>query len=312
MENNLPTNMFSCLAFSPDFKRQPVCFAGTEHTLMVSTDGGKNWLDALTSLGMTEPVAITTIISVPQPAKPPLLVAGIVGGFLRSEDSGQTWQVVPCGSPPPVITALAAAGSANLYAGTAEDGILVSQDGGNKWVRWNFGLLDWHIFSIAVLPAAGGGQVILAGTETGLFRSSNNGRAWREVDFPDDVGAVLSLGVSSSSFGSEMPVLYAGTEMGALYCSQDGGHHWGRVAEGIFEAEISVLAASGDSVLAASHEQLMISRDRGGTWKAWNDTEAIAGSILSIAAPEGLDSGQPVLVGTNGNIYLIYEEKAAA
>jgi photosystem II stability/assembly factor-like uncharacterized protein len=305
MENDLRNYMFSCLAFSPDFKRQPFCFAGTEHTLLVSRDGGLNWQDALTSLGLVEPVAITAVLSIPQPTKQPLLVAGMVGGFLRSEDGGQTWQVVPCGSPPPVITALAASGHANLYAGTAEDGILVSQDGGNKWVRWNFGLLDWHIFSIAVLPAANASQVVLAGAETGLFRSTNNGRAWREVDFPDDVGAVLALGISSPG---EQLVMYAGTETGALFCSQDGGQTWAPVAEGIFEGEISVLVASGDSVLAASHEQLMVSHDRGRTWKTWNTEAQVAGSILSISAPQGLDSGQHVLVGTNGNIYLISEE----
>jgi len=306
MENDLRNNMYSCLAFSPDFKRQPVCFAGTQHTLLVSKDGGSNWQDALTSLGLAEPVAITALLSLTQPTKPPLLVAGMVGGFLRSEDGGQTWQAVPCGSPLPVITALAASGSVNLYAGTAEDGILVSQDGGNKWVRWNFGLVDWHIFSIALLPATGGGQATLvAGAESGLFRSTNNGHAWREVDFPEDVGAVLTLGVSSAG---DQAVIYAGAESGALFCSQNDGHTWAPVAEGIFEAEVSVLVASGNSVLVASHEQLMVSHDRGRSWKAWNTEAQIAGSILSLAAPQGLDSSQPVLVGTNGNIYRIYEK----
>jgi len=309
MENDLRNYMFSCLTFLPDFKSNPVCFAGTEHSLLVSKDGGENWQDALVSLGSTEPVAITSVLSVPQPAQPPLLIAGIVGGFLRSQDSGQTWQVISSGSPPPVITALAASGGGNLFAGSADDGIFVSQDGGNKWVRWNFGLLDWHIFSIAVLPptndGTGGGQdVLLAGTESGIFRSTNNGRAWREVDFPDDVGAVLSLSVSSTS---QQPVIYAGSETGALFCSQDGGFTWTHIASGIFQTEISVLIASGNSVLAASHKQLMVSHDCGSTWKAWNTTEQVTGSILSIAAPQGLDSGQPVLVGTNGNIYLLYE-----
>jgi photosystem II stability/assembly factor-like uncharacterized protein len=309
MENDLHNYMFSCLAFSPDFKQHPVCFAGTEHTLLVSNDGGKNWQDALTALGAPEPVAITAVLNVPQASQPPLLVAGIVGGFLRSQDGGHNWQVIQAGSPPPVITALAASpqvGSANLYAGTADDGIFVSQDGGNKWARWNFGLLDWHIFSIVVLPSAGGDQdVLLVGAESGIFRSTNNGRAWREVDFPDDVGAVLALGVSTAG---QQPVIYAGAETGALFCSQDGGFTWVQVARGVFESEISVLVASGNSVLVASHEQLMVSHDYGSTWKAWNSTEEVNGSILSLAAPEGLDSGQPVLVGTNGNIYLVYEE----
>jgi photosystem II stability/assembly factor-like uncharacterized protein len=307
MENENSNYMFSCLAFSPDFKRQPVCYAGTEQTLLVSRDGGSNWQDALTSLGLTEPVAVTAVICTPQPTHPPVWIAGIVGGFLRSQDDGRTWQAIPAGPPPPVITSLAASGRANLYAGTAEDGIFVSRDGGSHWEPSNSGLLDCHIFSIAVLPVSAEEQAtLLAGTESGIFRSTDNGRAWSTVDFPDGVGAVLALGVSSAG---EQPAIYAGTETGALFCSQDGGWSWAATAVGIFEAEISVLVASGTSVLAASHEQLIVSHDRGATWKAWNDTEAVGGSILSIAAPEGLDSGQPVLVGTKGNIYLIYEEQ---
>jgi len=310
MENENSHYMFSCVAFSPDFKRHPLCFAGTQQTLLVSRDGGINWQDALTSLGLTEPVAVTAVMCVPQRTHPAVWIAGIVGGFLRSQDYGRTWQAIQAGPPAAVITSLAACGSANLYAGTAEDGIFVSRDGGSQWESSNSGLLDRHIFSMAVLPAgAKGPAALLAGAESGIFRSTDDGRAWSKVDGlpPGGVGAVLALGASPAG---DPPAIYAGTETGALFSSQDGGISWAATAVGIFETEISVLVASGNSVLAASHEQLMRSHDGGQTWKAWNSTEAVGGSILSIAAPQGLDSGQPVLVGTNGNIYRIFEEQA--
>jgi photosystem II stability/assembly factor-like uncharacterized protein len=305
MENDLDNLMFNSLAFSPDFKHDRLCFAGTERTLFVSKDGGRNWLDALVSLGFAGNVAITALLCVPQPGKPPLVIGGMVGGFLRSEDNGQSWQVIPCGSPEPVPTALAASQDGILYAGTADDGILVSHNGGRAWVRWNFGLLDWHIFSIVVLPAADGIQPILAGTESGIFRSVNKGRAWREVDFPLDLGAVLSLAAAPDGDGK---IVFAGTETGDLLRSTDGGQSWEAIAPGVFDSEISVLAVSGGSLLAASHERLLVSHDLGGTWKDWNGSESISGSILSLVAPQGLDSGQPLVVGTNGNIYLIARE----
>jgi photosystem II stability/assembly factor-like uncharacterized protein len=301
MEINLGNYLISSLALAPD---NALYFVGTEHSLFVSQDAGQTWQDALASLALNEPVAITTVLCVPQAGKAPLVVAGMLGGLLRSEDGGQTWQFISAGSPAPIITALVATNAANLYAGTSEDGIFVSQDGGRKWVRWNFGLLDWHIFSMASVRSPNGNISILSGAESGLFNSVNNGRAWREVDFPEDVGAVLALAVAPDAH--ESPV-FAGTEQGALLRSQDGGHSWARIAEGVFDAEISALIVSGGAVLAASGEHLCISHDWGDTWKEWNAQVVFPGSIMAVAAPGGLGAGAALLVACGVSIFTILE-----
>ena len=253
---------------------------------------------------MSEPVTITSVLCVPQAGKAPLVVAGTLGGFLRSEDGGQTWQFISAGSPAPIVSALAASDAANLFAGTSEDGVFVSRDGGRNWARWNFGLLDWHIFSLASVRSPNGKITILSGVESGLFSSVNNGRTWREVDFPEDMGAVLALGVDQDT--DESPV-FAGTEQGALFRSQDRGLSWAKIAEGVFDDEISALIVSGASILAASGEHMRISHDCGDTWKEWNNQVVFPGSILTVAAPYGLNSGAELLVACEGSIFRIPE-----
>jgi photosystem II stability/assembly factor-like uncharacterized protein len=301
MEINLGNYLISSMALNPDKSH---LFVGTEQGLFVSQDAGQTWQDALASLALKEPVVITTIVCIPQEGKAPLIVAGTMGGFLRSEDGGQTWQFVSAGTPAPLISALAAADTAKMVAGTSEDGVLVSQDGGLSWVRWNFGLLDWHIFSLVSVRGPDGKITILSGVESGLFSSVNGGRAWREVDFPEDAGAVLALGVAQDA--EEAPI-FAGTEQGALFRSQDRGYSWERIAEGVFDAEISGLIVSGVSVLVASGEYLRISHDRGDTWKDWNSQVLFPGSIHTVAAPGGLKSGAELLVACEGRIFRIAE-----
>ena len=143
MENDLRNYMFSCLTFLPDFKSNPVCFAGTEHSLLVSKDGGENWQDALVSLGSTEPVAITSVLSVPQPDQPPLLIAGIVGGFLRSQDGGQTWQLQPSGTQK-YLTAIHFSDAQHGWAAGAQNTILKTADGGQTWTKVDDDLKNWR------------------------------------------------------------------------------------------------------------------------------------------------------------------------
>ncbi len=302
MDINLGDAQVSSLALSPEFQIDRLGFAGTNLGLLVTRDGGQTWQDALASLGLEAPLPVTSVIYVPRQMKAARVVAGIYGGFLQSEDNGQTWQVISPASPPAVVTALAAAQNGDLYAGTAQDGIFIAQDGG-KWIRWNFGLLDWHIFCVAAVRWADGSQVCFAGVETGVFYSLNSGRAWHETDFPIDAGAVLSLAVSEES-----ERVFAGTETGSLFRSRDRGRSWERISEGVFRAEISALILDGDRLLAASGNKLLVSHDGGESWREWNAQAQVTGAILSAAIHSGPGTGALLFAGsTDGKIHVISE-----
>jgi hypothetical protein len=50
-------------------------------------------------------------------------------------------------------------------------------------------------------------------------------------------------------------------------------------------------------ILVAVAEDLLISRDGGDSWSDWQPGHSFSQGIASVLAPEGLDTGAPVLVG---------------
>ncbi len=146
------------------------------------------------------------------------IFVGLSGGILYTRDAGKTWFSGKMPSPPPVIACLAV--SPNyihdeiILAGSMEDGVLRSADRGQSWSAWNFGLLDLGVMSLAISPDFAEDETVFAGTESSLFRSTNGGRAWREVELPSGYDPVMSLACSPDF--SQQPgrrgILFAGTE----------------------------------------------------------------------------------------------------
>jgi hypothetical protein len=305
METILKDVVVSSLAVDPANSEIPTCcYAGTASGIYRSQDGGTTWHETTTSLGIETNIIISSIISVPSSRGPALVLAGSSGAVLRSEDSCSSWQVTAVGDPPAEVTALAAGTDGILYAGTAEDGVFFSADRGKNWLCWNFGLLDLHVFSLAILPAADGAYEVLAGTETGIFVSFDRGRSWRETDFPFDIGAVLALAVTTIS---SRPVIFAGTEAGTLFRLVSEQKTWEPVAPGLFDAEISAIACADHLVLAASGLQINLSRDAGDHWERLTAAAPFADPILALAVIQ--QPGLSVLAAGTGGIYRINSQQ---
>ena len=104
-----------------------------------------------------------------------------------------------------------------------------------------------------------------AGAESGLFRSTNGGRAWREVDFPLDDAPVLSLAVAENG------TIFAGTESRGLYRSGDRGRTWEQIGSEQIAAPVNALVIAPDSSLwALLSDSLIVSNDARDTWTAHN------------------------------------------
>jgi photosystem II stability/assembly factor-like uncharacterized protein len=161
-----------------------------------------------------------------------------------------------------------------VLAGTLEDGLFRSEDRGGTWFPANFGLLDLHVLSLAHV-VDGERRVFLAGTETGVFRSTNGGRAWRETDFAMDYGPVLCLAAGPAQ------TVYAGTESAGLLVSTDAGKTWTPARIGLDGAVNQVVVGAG-ALLILHDDALLVSRD-GGAWEPW--TEALGGGVTAVAAP---------------------------
>jgi hypothetical protein len=170
-------------------------------------------------------------------------------------------------------------------------------------VIWNFGLLDLNILSMAISPEFATDETIFVGTETGVFRSTNGGRAWRETEFPMEPAPVISLAISPGYAQDGM--VAAGTESHGLFYSDDKGKTWKRLGEEAVTGAVNAISLSPEfpakpHMLAMLDEALLISRDAGQSWADWKDGLCIEQGTASLATPHGLDPGAPLLVGLVG------------
>jgi photosystem II stability/assembly factor-like uncharacterized protein len=292
------------LAASPSFAQDGICFAARGSGLYRSEDGGQTWQPAYGALDLKAPLPTMAVAVSPGFASDRTVFAGVPGGILRSFDGGATWDVVQLPSPPPVISTLVISPDyvrdGILLASTVEDGVFNTSNRGGHWVAWNFGLLDLNTICMAISPDFARDETLFVGTDSGIFRSTNGGRAWREVDFSLELAPVLSLALSPAY--SEDSILFAGTESQGLYRSDDGGRSWLRLGGDVISEAVNGILLSPDfptkaDVLIMLSETLLLSRDGGQSWSEWGGAVQFSESLACVAAPQGLDPDDPLLVG---------------
>jgi photosystem II stability/assembly factor-like uncharacterized protein len=298
---------------SPYFEKNGICFAARETGLVRSEDGGETWHSAYDSLQLVSPLPTTCVVCpvkhFPQngsSSSDEIVFAGTNGGVLRSLDNGRNWTAAILRTPSPLVTALAIsptyAQDQTIFAATVEDGVFRSIDQGAEWAAWNFGLYDKNIFCLAASPNFANDHVVYAGTESGVFRSKNGAHSWQETNFSADFAPVLSLALSPMNEDVALGdgLIFVGTESCGVFCSGDKGKTWDCLLE--VDEPVNGIILSPDfpakpHILISLGDKLMVSRDKGKSWKSWQTGLVFEDGLASMAAPLGLDEGSPLLVG---------------
>ena len=103
-----------------------------------------------------------------------------------------------------------------LFAGTNGNGVFISKNSGIDWTSVNTGLNNLYVKALVISDTN-----IFAGTDSGIYRSTNNGARWILIKTTDN--AVECFAIASSDVGGKN--LFALTSQN-IYRSTNNGEDW--------------------------------------------------------------------------------------
>jgi len=213
-----------------------------------------------------------------------VIYVGTGSGVFRSLDDGASWQLSGLAGERVLALAIDPVTPGRLYAGVdatsgtrGDGGVFVSADGGVTWTPARDGLEDpsyplesqyFHfqpVLSLLVNPNGSG--TVWAGTDDGLFTSSDGGATWAHSAFDDPVEVLAA---------SRNVVLAAVRDERRLYRSVDAGMTWSQLVVDLAQAsggtplglvvDIAVAAQDPDVVFVITDEEIFRSDDGGAHW----------------------------------------------
>jgi titin len=226
------------LAISPNYAIDATVFAGTyDAGIYKSTDGGQSWTQMNSGLA-TANKSISSLAISPNYATDSTIFAGVndpyyssTNGMYKSTDEGQSW--TQSGQYMHVYSLAVSpnyASDATIFVGTMVLGVYKSTDGGQNWTY--SGLTGTDVYSLAVSPNYASDATVFAGTygAYGLYRSTNRGQSWSQMNNGLTNSIVSSL-ATSPNYANDATV-FAGTSLG-VYKSTNGGQSWTQMNIGV-------------------------------------------------------------------------------
>jgi len=218
-------------------------FAGSSGVYK-SSDDGKSWIPSLSSIFRAK-------LSLDRNGR---LYAGTADGKIsRSTDDGSTWKDITGDFPSQSITALCVGSDSVLLVGTWNEGVYLCA---NPWIHWTHGAVSaTYISALHVDPGRG----LCAGTDVGLFSSTDNGENW----------SLLGLsGMNVPVFCISKPgSLFAPFPDSSLRRSTDGGASWTALTIGATSINSLVARSNGTLYLGEWKAGIFSSTDDGASWK---------------------------------------------
>ncbi len=153
-----------------------------------------------------------------------------------STNNGTSWSSTSHTNLYPVVYSLAVS-ETTLLAGTNKHGVCVSRDTGATWSTTGVALLNRSVFDMAV-----SGKNLYCVTDSGVFRSTDEGTSWTAVNsgLPDTAGKALAV--------SDTNVFEGGK---GIFISTNNGTSWTDVSDGLTTNLVNDLAISGSNIFAA-------------------------------------------------------------
>ncbi len=291
----------ACRTLALDLWKPSVLYAGTGGKgLYKTTDGGATWAainagaDSLLGRGDVHDVRV-------DPSRPDIVYAAVSGtGIVRSTDAGATWKrLTPEFSVTSSVTTHVAihgkSGDTMVYS-TDTGNIFRSTNEGESWSLSRQGTESGRVLALVADPAHS--DLLYAGTEGGLLRSTDFGSTWVRVP------GLLPIVATSIAVPQDKltPARYAFGPGVGIQISRDGGSTWSHSDENLGGAAITFIAAdqSGEPVYAATGSAILRYVERSASWEPAT-SGLTGGDVTSLAFDP--DSPAILYAGTPGGMF---------
>jgi photosystem II stability/assembly factor-like uncharacterized protein len=161
-----------------------------------------------------------------------------------------------------------------------------STNGGGAWMRSVLTAGGGFTYALAVDPS--NSNVVYAGGNPGLFKSTNGGSSWA-LSSTGLSGTVSAIGINPLNCN----ILYAGTDV-SMFKSTDGGANWSDCGLDYVQA-VLVHPSAPETVFAGTTTGVYRSANAGGSWTAMS-----AGLDNLDVSSLGINPGYYLFCGTRG------------
>ncbi|MCS7047607.1 MAG: hypothetical protein NZO58_14715 [Gemmataceae bacterium] len=195
-----------------------------------------------------------------------------------------------------------------VFVGCIGEGIFRSLDGGQTFARAAEGMfVECYVRALAVHPFDH--RLLYAGTEAGLFRSSNGGDDWQQVDSPINGQEVWSILIPPA----QPEMILVGTRPSRIWRSDDAGRNWRpgiaairQECPRILYTRVTTLKADPDDPqtfwAGIEIDGIQRSTDGGATWQPYSGQGLVSHDIHDLAIWRG--NGRKVLLAaTNADLH---------
>lgn len=218
------TSQDDYMGFSPHPTDSKVVFSsghprmGGNIGVQKSEDGGFTWKKI--SNGANGPVDFHAMAV--SAANPNLMYGWYQGALQRSQDGGNSWEIVTRNTPQ-IIQLVADPKDENTIYATTPQGLLVSRDKGANLAPASE-TLQGAVVALATNPQDPA-KMLSFSQQLGLAKTADGGATWEKINETFGGETVFFIAINKQ----QSDTVYILTESNAVYKSTDGGNNWSKI-----------------------------------------------------------------------------------